>query len=160
RGSGSRDSRPAGRDRRDRAALPRGQRDSARHRRRSAPAHRLPRARGGGARVTPRILVVLALVALLAGCGGSKQAAPPADTQPKPKPNPKPKPAYNHKLTKLVVTILDGDRRVRVRGARVSLWGKTGRTNRHGETTILAPRGKHDVSVTRRGYAPVTMPVD
>jgi outer membrane protein assembly factor BamB len=112
--------------------------------------------------VTARVLVVAALVAVLAGCGGSSHVAPPPATTTRPKPHskPKPKPAYDHKLTKLVVTILDGDKRVRVRGARVSLWGKSGRTNRHGVTTILAPRGKHEVSVSRRGYAPVTTPVD
>ena len=108
-----------------------------------------------------RILVVAALVALLAGCGGSKQVAPPT-TQPKPKPKPKPKPTHRepHKMTKLVVTILDGDQRVRVRGARVKLWGRSGRTDRHGVTTITAPRGRHDVSVSARGYAPVSAPVN
>ena len=40
------DARAAGRDRRRRPALPRGQRDPPRHRRRSALADRLPRARG------------------------------------------------------------------------------------------------------------------
>ena len=50
RGAGARDARPAGRDRRDRAAFPRRQRDPPRHRRRAALAHRLPRARGRGAR--------------------------------------------------------------------------------------------------------------
>jgi outer membrane protein assembly factor BamB len=113
--------------------------------------------------VTARVLVVLALVALLAGCGGSRHAAPPpATTQPKPKPKPKPKPtrSESHPMTQLVVTILDGDRRVRVRGAHVSLWGKSGRTDRHGVTTITAPRGEHAVSVSARGYAPVSTRVD
>ena len=107
-----------------------------------------------------RFLVVLALVALLAGCGGSKHATPPpATTHAKPKP--KPKPTHGaHEMTKLVVTILDGDRRERVRGARVSLWGKTGRTDRHGVTTITAPRGQHEVSVSARGFAPVSTPVN
>ena len=115
-----------GRDRRDRAPLPRRQRDPARHRRRSAPAYRLPRARSRGARVIVRILVVLALVALLAACGGSKHATPPpATTHAKPKPKPKPEPTHGaHKMTKLVVTILDGDQRERVRGARVKPLGQ------------------------------------
>jgi outer membrane protein assembly factor BamB len=55
---------------------------------------------------------------------------------------------------KLVVTILDGDRRVRVRGARVRLWGKSGRTDRHGVTTIVAPRRRLEVSVSAPGYKP------
>ncbi len=112
-----------------------------------------------------RVLVVAALVALLAACGGSKQTSPPPPTtqpKPQPKPKPKPKPSYqsNHKLTKLVVTILDGDKRVRVRGARVSLWGKTRQTDRHGTATIVAPRGQHDVSVSVRGYGPAHLHVD
>ena len=108
-----------------------------------------------------RVLVVAVLVALLAGCGGSKQVAPPTTTTTaKPKPKPKPKPQGDHKLAPLVVTILDGDRRTRVRGARVTLWGKSGRTNRHGVTTIVAPRGRHEVSVSARGYGPASALVD
>jgi outer membrane protein assembly factor BamB len=57
-----------------------------------------------------------------------------------------------HKGGKLVVTILDGDRRVRVPHARVSLDGKTGRTDRHGVTTFDAPRKRLEVSVRARGY--------
>jgi outer membrane protein assembly factor BamB len=111
--------------------------------------------------VTARVLVVAALVALLVGCGGAHQAAPPTTTQAKPKPKPKPKPTHRAgKPAKLVITILDGDRRVRVRGARVSLKGKTGRTNRHGVTVIKAPRGRIAVSVSARGYAPVRQRVD
>jgi outer membrane protein assembly factor BamB len=110
--------------------------------------------------VIARVLVVAALVALLAGCGGSGQQAQPTTTTTKPKPKPKPKRHASHKMTKLVVTILDGDRRTRVRGAHVSLWGRSGRTDRHGETTIVAPRGKHEVSVSRRGYGPARVLVD
>ena len=110
-----------------------------------------------------RILVLGALLGLLAGCGGSKQVTPPpATTHAKPKPGPKPKPRHHpsRELTKLVVTILDGDRRTRVRGARVSLWGRSGRTDRHGRTTITAPRGRHEVSVSARGYGPVRVRVN
>jgi outer membrane protein assembly factor BamB len=110
--------------------------------------------------VTARVLAVAALVVLLAGCGGAHRAAPPTTTQAKPKPKPKPTPAANHEMTKLVVTILDGDQRVRVRGARVSLWGKTGQTNRHGVTTIVAPRGRHVVTVSARGYGNASEPVN
>ena len=107
-----------------------------------------------------RALVLAAVVALLAGCGGSHQAAPPTTTAPKPKPKPKPKPRVSHEMTKLVVTILDGDRRVRVRGARVRLWRRSGRTDRHGVTTIEAPRGRHEVSVSARGYEPARVLVN
>ena len=69
----------------------------------------------------PRLLVVAALVTLLAGCGGAHRATPPpATTRAKPKPKPMPKPTHRAgKPTNLVITILDGDQRVRVRGARV-----------------------------------------
>ena len=109
-----------------------------------------------------RVLVVAALVALLAGCGGSGQQAQPPTTTTKPKPKPKPRPRHHasHKMTKLVVTILDGDQRTRVRGAKVSLWGRSGRTDRHGATTIVAPRGRHEVSVSKRGYGPARELVD
>jgi outer membrane protein assembly factor BamB len=111
--------------------------------------------------VIARVLVALALVALLAACGsGHQQAAPTTTTQPKPKPKPKPPPKKLGKPADLVVTILDGDQRVRVRGARVSLAGKTGRTDRHGQTTIRARRGRLVVSVKRRGYMPVSERVD
>jgi outer membrane protein assembly factor BamB len=112
--------------------------------------------------VIARALVVAALAALLAGCGGSgHDAAPPTTTtKPRPKPTPKPKHHPSHEMAKLVVTILDGDRRTRVRGAKVSLWGRSGRTDRHGVTTIVAPRGKHEVSVSKRGYGDARELVD
>ena len=108
--------------------------------------------------MTVRVLLLAALIALLVGCGGSRHALPPPTTQSKQKP--KPVHHATHKLAKLVVTILDGDRRVRVRHARVSLWGKSGRTDRHGVTTIKAPRGRLEVSVSARGYGPARVRVD
>ena len=101
-----------------------------------------------------RLLLLAVLAALLAGCGGSHQAAP-TTTQPKP-PKPKPKTTTTHHggkhHTQLIVTILDGDRRVRVRGAKVELHGLHGRTNRHGVTVFDAPRRRLDVTVSARGY--------
>ena len=110
-----------------------------------------------------RVLVLAALAALLAGCGSGQQRH--AMTPPTNDPRPKPKPAHaqppvSARPAKLVVTILDGDRRVRVPGARVRLWGETGRTNRHGATQIKAPRRRLEVSVSARGYAPVRVRVD
>ena len=114
--------------------------------------------------MTARLLVVGALVALLAGCGGAGHRQSMTPPHPKPKPKPNPKPLHTHRptgpLRKLVVTILDGDRRVRVRGARVRLWGKSGRTDRHGVTTIEAPRRRLTVSVSAHGYLPARFPVD
>jgi outer membrane protein assembly factor BamB len=95
-------------------------------------------------------------VALLAGCAGSHQAAPPPV---KPKPKPKPKPVHHAKgaIGMIKVTILDGDRRVRVRGARVRLDGKSERTDRHGDTEFTARRRRLAVSVSARGYSPTTV---
>lgn len=111
-----------------------------------------------------RAFVVVALAALLAGCGGSHRRASPTPerhTTPKPKPQqPKHTRQVSGKMTKLVVTILDGDRRVRVRGARVRLWRRSGRTNRHGVTTIKAPRGRQEVSVSAPGYTQARVRVD
>ena len=97
----------------------------------------------------PRALVLAALVALLAGCGSGHHAASPPV---KPKPL-QPKPRLPGPL---VVTILDGDRRVRVPGARVSLLGKRGRTDRHGVTEFQAGRKRLEVRVVAKGYSTVT----
>jgi outer membrane protein assembly factor BamB len=109
-----------------------------------------------------RVLLVAALVALLAGCGMSRHQAAPPPPKPKPKPTPKPKPSHhsNGPHGKLRVTILDGDRRVRVRGARVRLGGKSERTDRHGDSEFKAPRRRFDVSVSARGYSPATFRVN
>lgn len=103
-----------------------------------------------------RLLAVGAVLALLAGCGSSHHvAAPPVKPQPKPKPKPVHRPSG--KLAPLVVTILDGDRRVRVPGARVTLWGKVRRTDRHGVAIIEAPRRRLDVRVVAGGYTTATV---
>src|SRR5207237_155528 len=87
--------------------------------------------------------------------GSSQHAVAPTVAHPKP---PKPKPKQMHRAarhhTQLIVTILDGDRRVRVRGAQVSLLGRSGRTDRHGVTVFKAPRRRLEVSVSARGYSP------
>jgi len=111
-----------------------------------------------------RCLVLAALVALLAGCGGSGHgAAPtttPATTTTTTKARPKPVKKAAPFMYNLIVTILDGDRRVRVPGAIVHLWGKHGRTDRHGQTVINAPRTRLEVSVSAPGYTAVHVPVN
>jgi len=107
--------------------------------------------------VIARVVAVAALVILLAGCGSSGQTPVTTTTA---TPKPKPTRPVKAKVVNLVVTILDGDRRVRVRGATVRLSGKSGRTNRHGVATIRAPRRQLDVSVSAPGYIPAQFRVD
>jgi outer membrane protein assembly factor BamB len=106
--------------------------------------------------VARRLLLVIALVALVAGCGGSGRTVSTTTTRAKPKP----KPHAHVKMAKLVITILDGDRRVRVPGASVRLGGKRGRTNRHGQTVIVGPRRKLLVSIAAHGYTTARYHVD
>jgi outer membrane protein assembly factor BamB len=99
-----------------------------------------------------RVLILAAVAALLAGCGsGHRRAMTP------PVKHPKHKQKHRHhnsnRPAKLIVTIVDGDRRVRVRDARVSLWGKSKPTDRHGVIEIWAPRRRLAVSVSAPGYA-------
>ncbi len=49
--------------------------------------------------------------------------------------------------------MLDGDRRVRVRGARVRLLHREGLTGKHGVTVIEAPRRRLEVTVSARSYS-------
>jgi outer membrane protein assembly factor BamB len=110
--------------------------------------------------LTARVLTLAGLLALLAGCGGSGHR-PPATSAPLKPPAPKAKRTHrtiHHKLRKLVVTVLDGDRRVRVPHARVLVWGHSRRTGPHGVTVIRAPRRRLEVRVEARGYTTVTMP--
>lgn len=104
--------------------------------------------------MTARLPVLAAVAALLAGCGGSGHRhaeKPPPTTAPKPAP----RPTHHHKHhSKLAVTVLDGDRRVRVRGARVELRGYSERTDRHGVTEFKGPRRRLEVSISKRGYTP------
>jgi outer membrane protein assembly factor BamB len=114
--------------------------------------------------VTARIVVLMALAALVAGCGSSghqRAAAPPAK-QPKPKPAHKPKHERrgHNRPAKLIVTVLDGDRRTRVRDARVRIRGKSAHTNRHGVSQIWAPRRRLAVSVSAPGYSAARVRLD
>ena len=106
------------------------------------------------------VIFVALAAAVLAGCGSAHRAAPAPPVKPKPKPKPKTEHRTARQLAPLVVTILDGDRRVRVPGARVSLWGKRGRTDKHGVTTIEGPRRRLDVRVVAKGYTTATVRLD
>ena len=59
---------------------------------------------------------------------------------------------------KLVVTVVDGDRSTRVRGATVRLWRRAARTNRLGAVVIRVPdRKSMYVTVDARGYGDRTL---
>jgi outer membrane protein assembly factor BamB len=102
-----------------------------------------------------RVLVLAAVAALLAGCGSSAHSKasmkPPAKHQHH-KRKPKHQQHVSNRPAKLIVTILDGDKNLRVRDARVALWGKSKRTDRHGVSEIWAPRRRLAVSVSAPGY--------
>jgi outer membrane protein assembly factor BamB len=85
-----------------------------------------------------------------AACGGSHTTEPlelgPAPTLQRDLP-------VRHGQARLVVTVVDGDRSIRVRRASVSLWGKRARTDTHGVAQILVPRRRLlDVRVGARGF--------
>jgi outer membrane protein assembly factor BamB len=88
----------------------------------------------------------LLLAFLAAGCGGAVHHVVA------------PKPAPARRLAtlrpaKLVVTVVDGDRNTRVRGATVRLWHRAARTNGRGEAVIRVPdRRSMYVTVGARGY--------
>jgi outer membrane protein assembly factor BamB len=98
--------------------------------------------------------VVLGAVAavLLAGCGGTHQAAPTTITT---TPKPSKHRACRIEVAKLVITVLDGDTLQRVKGARVRVHNLHGVTNRHGVVVLRGQRRRLGVSVSRRGYTPV-----
>ena len=58
----------------------------------------------------------------------------------------------------MLVTVLDGDRRVRVPGAVVHLWGRKGTANRHGLARVLVPHLRPlRVTVTAPGFSTRTV---
>jgi outer membrane protein assembly factor BamB len=111
--------------------------------------------------VRRRIVVLVALAALLAGCAGAhhRRAVSPPSAKPKPKVSHAHR-SVHHRRVKLFVTVLDGDRRVRVHGARVRLWGESRRSDRHGVTEFRAPRRRLEVSVSALGYTSTTFRVN
>jgi len=90
-------------------------------------------------------------MALVAGCGGGVAHHAAA-----PKP-PVRRLAAVHPA-KLIVTVVDGNRSTRVRGATVRLWRRAAPTNRKGEAVIRVPdRKSMYVTVQARGYAGRTL---
>ncbi len=95
--------------------------------------------------------VVIALVALLAGCGGAQTAAPPTTTT-----TAKPLHRYCRAVVaNLVVTVLDGDTLQRVRGVRVRLLHRKEVTNPQGVAEFRGPERRLEVAVAARHYSAV-----
>jgi len=70
-----------------------------------------------------------------------------------PPPRPKPAPPKPHGV-RLKLTIVDGDRNVRVHGAVVRVSGRIGRSGRDGVAEILVPRLRPlDVTIRARGFS-------
>jgi outer membrane protein assembly factor BamB len=91
---------------------------------------------------------------LAATHGGGRHAAAPA---PVAAPHRTVEPVA-HVPARLVVTVVDGDRWLRVPQARVSLWGRAAQTNRRGVAEIRVPwrRGLH-VTVSAPGFTTRTV---
>ena len=101
-----------------------------------------------------RLAALLTLAGLAAACGSTRPAAVPAH-EPRPAP---PSPGAAREGVTLLVTVLDGDRRVRVRGALVHLWGRRGVSNRTGVARIRVPHLRPlRVTVTAHGFARRTL---
>jgi outer membrane protein assembly factor BamB len=97
-------------------------------------------------------------VGVAAACGGKHATAPPELG---------PAPTLHRELApmpgmaRLVITVVDGDRDVRVRHATVRLWGRRARTNTRGVAQVLVPQRRTlDVTVTARGFGARTVPLD
>lgn len=94
--------------------------------------------------------VLIAVTLLLAGCGGSHQAAP---TTTVPTTTAKHR-SCHFKVAKLVITVLDGDTLHRVRGALVRIHNLHGVTDKNGVVVLKGQRRRLGVSVSRHGYTP------
>jgi outer membrane protein assembly factor BamB len=100
-----------------------------------------------------RTIPLLAVVALVAGCGTSKRqaAAPAASTVRAP-------PPAEPRVQKVQVDVADGDTRAPVRGARVRIGSATRLTDRHGVASFgVRRRAALPVTISRRGYATRTL---
>jgi type IV pilus biogenesis protein CpaD/CtpE len=93
--------------------------------------------------------LLIALVALLAGCGSGRPATPTTTTSPTTTTTHKPCPV---RIGNLHVTVIDGDTLRRVPRARVRLLHRRARTDRQGLAIISGPRRRVKVHVSARGY--------
>ena len=97
-------------------------------------------------------VIALALLVLLAGCGGDqRKAQPTTGSAPADLRAPPPPPARH--LSFVHVIVLDGDKSTPVRGAEVRVGSRAGRTGRDGVAKIrIARHARLPVTVAKRGY--------
>src|SRR4029077_9878875 len=109
--------------------------------------------RRGAARTACRALGVCFTVGLAAACGSPQDHDVPLGAAAVPSARPEaPLPAIRGPV-KLVVTVVDGDRSIRVRRADVRLWGRSARTDLHGVAEIRVPwRRPLNVTVGAPGF--------
>ena len=100
-----------------------------------------------------RWALLIALVALAAGCGGADDTATTTMAA---------RHAVRHvhhackvQIAPLVVTVLDGDTLRRVRGARVRLLHRSRSTNHHGVAVFNGPQRRLKVAISARHYTAV-----
>jgi outer membrane protein assembly factor BamB len=119
--------------------------------------------RAGPFKIGQRFVLVVLLVSL-AGLAAACSDLWPATAPLRPPPEPPPQRSTAsrhprvHKPVRLVVAVIDGDRWRRVRHARVRLWGRSARTDRHGVAEIRVPwRKPLYVTIAARGYGTRTL---
>src|SRR4051794_10303338 len=105
-----------------------------------------------------RAILLLAAVALTAGCGASETTVGPTTTRAaQPAPPAVSAPSVRPRLRKVLVTVVDGDTGRRVRGAHVRIGRRRALTDATGVAGIPVHRTALPVTISRRGYATRTV---
>jgi outer membrane protein assembly factor BamB len=112
-----------------------------------------------------RRLGLVALVVVLAGCGGTTHRSPPTAAAPPPSPTthtttqaaPKPAAPAQPWVHKVEVTVLDGDTSVRVPNAHVRIGRHAALTDQRGVVVVPFPRHAGVVHVDAPGYVAKTI---
>ena len=91
--------------------------------------------------------LLIALVALLAGCGSARTATPTTTTATTTAGH-----VCKARVASLVVAVIDGDTLRRVSGARVRLLHQKETTNRRGVVVFRGPKRRLTVAVSARHY--------